>query len=97
MEDATDGSQDGTELGVATAVKANDFTAHAIFLVGEGEGDEGRRLELGVGAGCKVETALTNKELHICVTKRSSIGRCGSIFARSEEEEEGKSNHVGNG
>jgi hypothetical protein len=97
MEDATDGSQEGTELGVATAVESNDFTAHATFLVIEGEGDEGRRLDLGVGAGRKVETALTNKELHVSVTKRSSIGRRDSVFARSEEEEEGKGNHVSNG
>jgi hypothetical protein len=97
VKDAANDAEDGTELWVTTAVKSNDFATDAIFLVSEGERYKSRRFEFGVGSSEQIETPLANEELDIGESERSGVGRSGGVFARTEEEEEGQRNHVGNG
>ena len=95
VEDAANDAEDGTKLWVTASIEANNFPTDTILLVGEGERDEGGAFEFGVRSRQQVKTPLTDEKLHIGEPERSGVGFCSGVFTGTEEEEEGKGNHVG--
>jgi hypothetical protein len=94
MKNAADDGEDGTEFGVATMGKTDDFAADTVLLIGEGERGEGGRPErLLVGSG-GAETDRPDEQLDITHTEGCVVGRRCGVFARAEKEEEHQHNHI---
>ena len=73
VEDSANNSLDWTEVGVTTACKANDLTAHSVFLVGESKGGKSGLPDL-FNWGCSdVDSCDPNKKLDVFKVEWSLI------------------------
>ena len=97
MKDTPYGGVDRAECGMAGTGVTDDFATVSILLRGEGEGDEVGGLECGGCSSREVEVSAAGSKLKVGEEKGGCFGGRGGVFARSEEEEEGKYDHVGNG
>lgn len=96
VDNPSNNAENGAELNIAAAGKANNFAADTVFLIGEREGGKGGRAYSGKVCRKMVNAISSNKELDIAEAKRRRLGLGAGVFARTEKEKEGKGNHVGN-
>ena len=81
-------SGDRTEVGVAAATKADDFTTNTVLLSGEFEGDKGSREEKIRGTGELVLLNATKKEFNVTKSEWLSIRGGTRVFAGAEKKKE---------
>jgi len=95
MDDATGGSKDRAKGWMATAAQPDDFAPDTVLLGGEFEGDKGGIEEFGVGGRPRLDDGVADLEFDVADSEGRCVGRGGSVFSRSKEEEEGEADHVG--
>jgi len=97
VEDTTNGGQDGTRKGGATAAQADDFTPDAVFLSGICVGGEGGGVEFRQGSKEEIDSVAADEELDVGESEGHGVGGTAGVFPWSHEEEESDANHVGDG
>ena len=64
------------EGGVAGPGVSDGFAPHAVLLCGESQSGKGGRLQIGDGAGGRVQAAAADPQAHILEAKEA-VGRTG--------------------
>jgi hypothetical protein len=65
VEDSAYDGLDRADVGIPASGKPNDFTSHAILLVGECEGGEASLLDLFYWCSDEVDACVSDKELDV--------------------------------
>jgi hypothetical protein len=79
----------------ATAAVLENFPANAILFVCKGVGHMGGSLKIGNWSRGNRKTPFTNKDLDILQEEGAGGAGNASVFARTEQEEKGDNDHVG--
>ena len=83
-KESTREGADGTESGITAAAMPNGLASDPVFLVCEGEGDEGDREKFGIRTIEGLQAPTANSEPNILDTKKV-VGRgswSSTVFAR---------------
>lgn len=96
-EDTADKAANRAQERSTAKAQADDFTTDTILLVGEFQRGKGGLLQRGIGGIGKGKAAVINVERNVTEAKRAGAGVGCCVFAGTEQEKEGKTDHVGNG
>jgi hypothetical protein len=97
MEDSAGQRQDGAEVRVAAATKADDFSSNTVFLGGKLQGSKSCIEEVIRRGGGMVEDESAHEETNVAQQEGMRRRRRPSVFSRTEQEEKGKAGHVSTG
>lgn len=65
VENSAEDGLDGADVGIADTCKPDDFAAHTILLVGEGEGGKSSLLELFNWCSGEVDVCISDEPGHL--------------------------------
>jgi hypothetical protein len=97
MKETVTEANNGAQLRISGARKANDFTPDTVLLRGEGKSGERGRANVSIRGKEKVKAALSDAKLDITETKGGGFTGRNGVFTWTKEIKEGNAAHVGNG
>jgi hypothetical protein len=96
MPDTVDNSMDRADERVAAQAKANNFSTDGVFLVGEGQGDEGGAIKVRLSRRLGKDATVADVNGDVLESKRGAVSGRSSVLTRSAEEKESNAEHVDN-
>ena len=85
---------DRAEVWLLASALTYNFATNTVFLVGELQRSKSCPVQIGKGAGQRVDAQASNGEAHVLQPEGFRLRRGGRVLPWAEEEEKSNDNHV---